>query len=48
MRTKRDEDKIDAATMCQFCKSNSSVILDKLEIEDLIELLNIINEAVFY
>ena len=35
-------------TMYQFCKSYNSVTLDKLEIEDLIELLNILNEPVFY
>ena len=35
-------------TMCQFCKSYNSVTLDKLEIEDLIELLIFLNEPVFY
>ena len=43
MRIKRDEEKIDLVTICQSCKSYNSVILDKLEQEDLIELLNIIN-----
>lgn len=49
MEIKRDEDKIDLVTICQLlCTSISynSVMLDKLELEDLIELLNTINEAV--
>ena len=43
-----DESKIDLVVICQFSKFNNSVILDKLELEDLIELLNIINETVLY
>ena len=45
MKIKRHEDKIDVVKMSilQFL----SVIPDKLEVEDLIELLNIINEAAF-
>lgn len=42
MKTKRNEDKTELVTICQFQRSYNSVILDKWELKDLAELLNII------
>ena len=48
MRIKRDEDKFDLVAIRQSTKFYNSVILAKLELEDLTDLLNIINEDALY
>ena len=45
---KKNKDKFDLVTVGQCSWSWSSVILDKLELEDLIETSNIIEQAVLY
>lgn len=48
MRIKRDEDKFDLVAIRQSTKFYNSVILAKLELEDLTDLFNIINEDALY
>ena len=42
MRVKTNGDRIDLVIICQFCRHNNSIVLDKLEVEELIDLLPVI------
>ena len=44
IRITKYEGKIDLVTICQICESSNSVLLGKLELEDLTELLKAINK----